>query len=144
MRIKKAKFTMTMEKKILVVILAVASLSVVTALSVQAIFDPQRQAEHKIDELAKEYYSTYLYPRLLGTNQNAEEALSGLTKSGVATTYLRQILLYNNQAHRNETVFFSNARYSCNTNRTGVRFYPEAPYGPEDFRTEVFWECQKL
>ncbi len=144
MKIKKVNFAMTTEKKILVMILMVATLSVATALSVQAIFDPQRQAERKLDELATEYYSTYLYPRLLGTNQNAEQVLSELEQPGTAMTYLRQILLYNNQAHREDAVYFSNARYSCDTNHTGVRFYPEPPYGPEDFHTEVFWECQKL
>lgn len=144
MRLKKAKFVMTTEKKILAMILAVATLSIITALSVQAVLDPQRQAEQKLDELAAEYYSTYLYPRLLGSNQNAEEVLADLEKSSTGMTYLRQILLYNNQANRNETVYFSNARYSCDTNRTGVRFYPEPPYGPEDFHTDVFWECHRL
>ena len=118
--------------------------SVLTVVTVDAFFDPKLQAESSLKKVADEYYANYLYPRLMGNNRDPADALAIYVSSGVPTTYLRQLLLYDNAKHNNVAGDFNNNYYKCDTNRTGVRYFPEEPFGPHDYHMDVYWECQKL
>lgn len=141
---KLAKNPMPWDKLLLLIIIVMSSFSVLTVVTVDAFFDPKLQAESSLKKIADEYYVNYLYPRLLGNSSNPADALATYVSSGVPTTYLRQLLLYDNAKHNNVAGDFSNSYYKCDTNRTGVRYFPEEPFGPHDYRMDVYWECQKL
>ena len=101
---------------------------------------PEEEAEAKIQELANDYYTDYLYPRLLGNlDADPREALEEYTELGVPTTYLRQLLHYGDGSHAKFEVFFN--AVGCDTNTTGVKFYPVEPYGPTDYKTTYYWYC---
>ena len=115
-----------------------AALAIGLALSVQLLDSPAERAQKRMSALADDYYVEFLYPRL--TNGGAEtEKLVDYAKSGVPMTYLRQLLHYNNGEHAEEAEIFETA--GCDTNATGVRYYPVEPYGPRDYTASFVWQC---
>lgn len=102
---------------------------------------PQEQAEQELARISHEYYLTYVYPHLLGTLEtDPEEAFSPYAQPGIPTTYLRQLLHHNNDEYIDSAPIFE--RLGCDTNRTGVRYYPVAPYGPKDYTVTYIWNCE--
>lgn len=115
---------------------------IVCALCASLQKSPQEKAELELEKLAEAYYVEYLYPRLLG-DVNAEPApiLEEYTEGGVPATYLRQLLHYNNDEHADKAGVFEALK--CDTNSTGVRFFPQAPYGPRDYTVVYLWRCEE-
>lgn len=140
----RAKRVWTWEKLVLLVIIAVSTVSVVIAMVVLCSVNPERAANVSLEELASEYYREKLYPSLIGNQASPEAALAEYREGGAPTVYLRQILLYDNGKNRDRRADFMNANYNCDTNHTGVRFFPEPPYGETDFRAEYYWSCEKV
>ncbi len=134
---------LVVEKFILGLIVAVATLSIVVAIVAEVMYNPEAKAEESLAEMATDYYENRLYKQLVGLSEKPEEILAEYTESGVPTVYLRQILLYDNGKNEEKATDFSNGNFECNTNQTGVRFYPQAPYGPSDFRAEYLWDCER-
>ena len=90
-------------------------------------------------KIANDYYLTYLYPRLMGASKDLEQAFKKYDKVGVPTVYLRQLLHYNDDQYAETAETF--ATVGCDTNQTGVRYYPKEPYGPHDYEVKYLWEC---
>ena len=124
--------------------IVIASVLMIGAtLSLQLIDTPTEVAEKSLEKIANNYYITYLYPRLLGKlDNNPEEMLSRYREFGVPTTYLRQLLHFDNDRCAGEAATF--AEIGCNTNTTGVRYYPVEPYGPKDYKVKYLWKCDTL
>lgn len=119
-----------------------ATMLIVIAITAKMLDNPVRQAEKRLERIANDYYVTYLYPRLLGRLDNdPEKMLSQYDEYGVTPVYLRQLLHYNNDEQASAAKVFE--RIDCNTNSTGVKFWPVEPYGPRDYRTELIWNCSK-
>lgn len=114
---------------------------VLIALATQLIKTPSERAEQALHRLANSYYVDYLYPRLLG-NLDTEPAkvLAEYRDKGVATTYLRQLLHYNNDENIEVAPVFQNV--GCDTNTTHVRYFPTEPYGPRDYTVEYTFRCE--
>lgn len=103
---------------------------------------PREKAEIELQNLADIYYVEYLYPRLLGDVKNdPAPILVDYVESGVPATYLRQLLHYNNDEHIEKAKVFE--ELGCDTNNTGVRFFPKEPYGPRDYTVRYLWRCEK-
>lgn len=103
---------------------------------------PEEKAEREMKKIAEAYYTEYLYPRLLGNLDNdPKEALKAYAEAGVPSTYLRQLLHYNNDEYASSAKVFE--KLECNTNSTGVKFFPVEPYGPRDYRAVNIWQCEK-
>ena len=102
---------------------------------------PEEKAEAELEKIADAYYTEYLYPRLLGNLDNDPKAvLQVYYEIGVPTVYLRQLLHYNNDEYAGSEKYFE--RLECNTNTTGVKFFPVEPYGPRDYTVNYIWECE--
>lgn len=113
---------------------------IMCAFLVRMIGTPEEQMQQKLKYIADEYYITYLYPRLLGDLQaDPSEMLARYSESGVATTYLRQLLHFNNDQFRESAPTFQ--QFECDTNSTSVRYFPFEPYGPKDYRIEFDYRC---
>lgn len=120
-----------------------AAIFVVT-IAVCTIFrdSPAERADKELKKLADDYYVEYLYPRLLGgrVNEDPTPAMEIYDDMGVPTTYLRQLLHYNDDEKIESADIF--AAVACNTNSTGVRYFPYAPYGPKDYTVVYIWQCE--
>lgn len=133
----------TWDKIALIMVVIASTLLIVASLVISIVLDPGRRARVTLERLSSEYYSDYLYSRLIGTNASAEDALKSYSESGIPTIYLRQILWYDGGKNRDRIEVFANERLVCDTNGTSVKFYPEPPYGKNDFRAEYQWSCDK-
>lgn len=104
---------------------------------------PAERADKELKKLADDYYVEYLYPRLLGgkMDEDPTPAMEIYDDAGVPTTYLRQLLHYNDDEKIGSAEIFSDI--ACNTNTTGVRYFPYAPYGPTDYTVTYIWQCEK-
>ena len=123
-------------------IVACSTLLIVIALCTGFFKTPQEKAEAELEKIANSYYTEYLYPRLLGNLDNDPKAvLEVYYQTGVPTTYLRQLLHYNNDEHAKSERYFD--CLECDTNTTGVRFFPVEPYGPHDYTVTYIWQCEK-
>lgn len=137
------KVVLTWGKVALMAIVLVSASAIIVSLLSLAVLDPEKRAKIALEQIAKEYYTEYLYPRLIGTKTSPEEALKVYTETGVPKVFLRQMLWYDGAKNQNKAGVFANDYLNCDTNHTGVRFYPEAPYEKEDFRTEYYWSCDR-
>lgn len=139
---KKTKRKLGWPEWTLLGIVAVSTLTIIGALCTWLIDTPQEKAEKQMASLADDYYTEYLYPRLLGMMTQPVESLAEYAETGAPTTYLRQLLHYNNDSHRElEPVF---EKVACDTNATSVKYYPVEPYGPRDYEVKTTWRCDEF
>lgn len=138
---EKSKKSYAWDDKVLFWCVITATVAVLVSLSTLLWDSPKEVAEKELTYLADEYYLTYLYPRLLG-NYQPEEILPEYAENGVATTYLRQMLLFEDGKYADSKKKFIDPSYSCDVNLTGVRYFPRAPYGPHDYETSYIWHCK--
>ncbi len=126
----------------LIGIVICSSLLIALALCTGMRKSPQEKAEIELEKLANVYYVEYLYPRLLGNlENNPETMLKVYYEVGVPTTYLRQLLHYNDDEYADLAKVFD--KLGCNTNATGVKFFPQEPYGQRDYTVEYIWQCEE-
>lgn len=131
----------SLEDKLLLGIVICSTIMIVASFLMQLIPTASEQAEAKLDEIAEDYYLTYLYPHLMVADKNLDKAFKKYERVGVPTVYLRQLLHYNDEQYAKDSGTF--AAIDCDTNRTGVRFYPKAPFGPHDYEVEMVWQCSE-
>lgn len=139
---KTAKKSFGWSEWTLVGIIGVAGLAILISLCTLLRDSPAEKADKELKKLADDYYVEYLYPRLLGgrVNEDPTPAMEIYDDAGIPTTYLRQLLHYNNDEKIDSAEVF--AAVDCNTNTTGVRYFPYAPYGPEDYTVTYIWQCE--
>lgn len=138
----KSKKSRSREDWVLLGIVVVSALMILCAFGIAAVGKPTNKVERELNKIADDYYITYLYPRLLGNLEaNPEAILDKYLDNGVATTYLRQLLHYDNDRNAASATVF--ATMACDTNTTWVRYYPEAPFGPRDYHVEYKMNCEE-
>lgn len=135
----KAKHVLELEEKLLLGIVIASVVMIVAAFLTRLIPTPSEVADAKLEEMANDYYLTYLYPRLMTADRDLKRAFEKYDAAGVPTVYLRQLLHYNDGQYASERVTFQEVE--CDTNQTGVRYYPKAPYGPHDYEVQYYWYC---
>lgn len=139
------KTKLTWREGTLFSILGICALMIGISIFISAFYNPEAHASKELEKLAKSYYIEYLYPQVLGKNlNNPEKVLSKYAETGIASISLRQFLLYNNGKHYSSLSVFQNKTYQCNLNKTFVRYYPVAPYGPRDFRAQYYSACEPV
>lgn len=140
---KRAPFTW--RERALLSMIGVSAAMIMLTLSLTAIYDPVKRSERELEKLAHDYYIEYLYPRALGSHLNEPETvLSDYAERGLPNVKLRQLLYYDEGKNAASLEVFSNSYYQCDTNKTYVRFYPVAPYGPTDFKIYHEAACEKV
>lgn len=138
----KTKHVLGWSEWALIGIVVCSSLLIVIALCTGMRKSPQEKAEIELEKLANTYYVEYLYPRLLGNLENdPKTVLKAYYEVGVPTTYLRQLLHYNDDEHVGSAEIFD--KLKCDTNATGVKFFPQEPYGQYDYTVKYIWRCEK-
>jgi hypothetical protein len=124
---------------ILVGLLAVAGTVIYTNLYENHFF-----ADRKFEELSRSYYENSLYENFITEHdgENLSEAFS-VYKNGF-TVKLRQILNYEFLEHnQNYRTYFETDNYSCDTNKSYVKFTAHEPYGKKDYDAEFNLVCDK-
>lgn len=129
----------------LISIIGTSAIAIAAALIISSALDPVKRSEQELAKLADSYYVEYLYPRTLaGKFDEAETILKDFTVQGLPNIHLRQLLSYDNGKYADSLSTFSNEHYQCDTNKTYVRYYPVAPYGPRDFTVYYGTSCEKV
>ena len=117
-------------------------LTIIVSFSAAFIKTPSERAVADLDQIAREYYTDYLYPHITQDNQKPlAEIFETYAVTGFSPTYLRQLLNYDNGKNAKLAPLF--AELGCDTNATNVRIKPVAPYGPEDFELHLLWKCSE-
>lgn len=138
----RAPFTWREVALISFIVLATSCIGV--TLAADAAFDPARDAEQALLDLVDDYYVEFLYPSTLNYDfSNPEATLSDFQYAGFATIHLRQLLLYKDNSAK-VVKNFDNDYYRCNRNDSTIRIFPQAPWGPRDYRVEYNLKCTKL
>lgn len=130
-----------LEEKLLVGIMAICAVMIGASFLTHLIPTPSEQADQSLKRIAEDYYLTYLYPQLMSADKDLERAFKKYDEAGVPTIYLRQLLHYNNGQYSDADGVFKEV--GCDTNRTGVRYYPKEPYGSRDYDIKYIWGCSK-
>ena len=127
--------------KRIVTVFVVICISLVAINAVaSAYFNPKTLIERELSSLAEEYYEDYLYQRLIGerTGDEIADELKSYKEVGVTNTYLRQLLLYDSGRRKAATSYFE----GCDRNQTYVKYYPEPPYGRQDYHFDIKLSCE--
>lgn len=126
-------------------IIGTCTVAIIFSFVFTSIADPVKRSERELNKLANAYYVEYLYPRAVGGKfDQAEAILKDFSTQGLPNVRLRQLLLFNEAKFANSSEAFSNPYYECDTNKTYVRYYPVAPYGPRDYTVQYGTSCEKI
>lgn len=141
MQVKKKKRILNWTEWVLLGIVTLSTLLIAVSLCADAWKkSPEERAIQEMTKLADEYYLTFLYPQILGNlNNDPAEQFADYAATGIPTVLLRQLLHYDDDKRRASEPIFT--AVGCNTNQTGVRFYPVEPYGPHDYTAAYIWHC---
>lgn len=141
MKKTKNKHILGLEEKLLLGIVGVSVVMVAMSFLVQLLPTPRERANVEMEKVAEDYYLTYLYPRLMGANADLKQAFKKYDVAGVPTVYLRQLIHFNDGQY--EELGAKLKAVGCDTNQTGVRYYPKEPYGPHDYEVKYYWSCSE-
>ncbi len=143
MKIKRKKHVLGWsEKTLLGMILTCVAMVVLSIGLTLAMETPQEKAEHELKRLADVYYTEYLYPQIQRSTKDVQANLKQYDEVGIPQVYLRRLLHYNNDEQIGSSGIFE--AVGCNTNYTGVRYFPKEPYGPRDYEVFFTWHCDKM
>lgn len=124
-------------------IIVACMVCITVSLCADAAFDPARDAQNALENLADDYYLEYLYPYVLGNQiENPAPVLSEYQQVGLPIVRLRQLLVYDKTKTGNYIQKLSNEYVKCDTNMTSIRFFPKEPYGPRDYEVTFQLSCQ--
>lgn len=99
--------------------------------------------ESRLSMLAKAYYEDYYYNNL--TNDGTKLGpLESYGESGLPMVRLNQLLAFDGHKYANFESDFVNSRYTCDLNNTAVKYYPVAPYGPQDYTVKYIYSCSHI
>ena len=57
---------------------------------------------------------------------------------------LNQLLSFDNHKYAEFESDFVNSRYTCDLNNTSIKYYPVAPYGPQDYNVKYTYACSHI
>ncbi len=143
-RFRMPEFFAPHAKWITIGIIIICFITVLGAMFALWYFTPEKIANREIEYLAKDYYENYFYDDYFGSlpEENRGVEFKRYVTLGLAPTYLRQLLQFDNSRHTSSAVKFSNPVYFCDTNKTKVIFYPHAPFGKTDYTMKIDLSCE--
>ena len=120
---------------IMIVLMAAAALFVFSKLY----FTEERMVGWELDSLAKAYYEGYLYDEYATNSKlGAEKVLSPFSRVGFGKTFLRQLLIFDENHGGNSR---DKLNEKCDSNQTYVMYYPKSPYGKTDYDFKYIRSC---
>ena len=127
-----------------IVIIAVISLTLIVSIAgiVIAFFSqPEQITKARISEYASDYYENYLYEKFITSDNFSGDLNTAMEKyktRGFSSITLRQLILHD----LTKTSDYANLlRENCDEEKTTIKFYPEEPYGRNNYRTEYHYVC---
>ncbi len=139
------RVAMTWREKTLLSLIATSAAMIAVTFAFSVLYDPIKRSERELEKLADAYYIEYLYPSVLGKSLNQPETiLADYVSAGMPSVRLRQLLLYNDSKYSDSASIFSNSYYHCDTNKTYIRYFPVAPYGPRDYTVKYGTACERV
>jgi hypothetical protein len=123
----------------------ISGIMVAVSLFVTIYYNPEVIVKRKFNELARTYYESYYYDKLVETidEDKFQERMESYSQSGLQPVLLRQLLLYQNGKYSDYKEYFEQEDYVCDKNKTSATFFPVAPYGVRDYKVEFKFECGK-
>ncbi len=115
---------------------------VIFALLINIFFSSSQIVENRLHYLAKVYYEDYYYDNL--TANGNTDTLAQYSEQGLPSVKLSQLLTFNNHQYANFKTYFMNDRYTCSVTGTSVRYYPVAPYSPQDYTVQYNYDCSHM
>ena len=108
---------------------------------VAVFMDPEAAVPRKIEFLARDYYESYFYDNFKDnlSSSNVDSVFEKHVEIGFSPVALRQLLLFENGKHSEEREYLE--KY-CDTNRTTVVIYPEAPFNKNNYHVKYNLSCQ--
>lgn len=110
-------------------------------------FEDDKVLERELTKIARDYYENYYYDKKMQQfkvgegGADAAAVLSEYTEVGIPEVLLRQLLLFDNSRWKDARELFETM--GCDTNKTGVRFFPTEPYGVKDYTMTINYACEK-
>ncbi len=131
-------------RNIILVIIFLASITVVIAAILSFFLTKESLVKSRITELTTDYYENYFYPNLTHSdkyqsNPDKESIMENYHTHGLARTTLNDLLLYDNQKNFQYSDFLS--KY-CDINKTYVQIFPEPPYEQNSYQIKYHYSCQ--
>ena len=139
---RKQKKSFTKPQIIVLIIIGLSMLAVIVATICAFLFRPENLVKNEISEISADYYENYLYEKFNSYDYSPEELASFLQKyqeTGITTTSLRQLLLYDHQKHADSAPLLK--KY-CNENKTYVKYFPEPPFSKTSYRADITYSCE--
>ena len=133
--LKTMKLSAPFAKRLSIITIIFCSALILLNVAASAYFNPKAVVNREIDALAREYYEDYLYPSI-------EKELERYEKSGTGNVYLRQLLLYDSGRRENAADYFEHKGYTCDRNKTYVKYYPEPPFQKENYHFDIKLVCE--
>ena len=99
------------------------------------------RAEEALAVIGGDYYENYFYDKFADGRDDAsvENALAHYAEPGFRSVNLVQLLSYDNARQADNAHYFE----GCDRAASSVTFWPEEPYGREDYRMEVKLFCDQ-
>ena len=140
-RVRRRSFTLV--QKIILGVIALASLTVIIA-SISVVFlKDQNQIEALVNKMATDYYENYFYPNFSSSRgfqqiTDLDSAMAKYHEYGFSPVKLRQLFLYDNR--KNDQYKKEVTKY-CDENKTSVTFYIDPPYEKTSYHYEISYSC---
>lgn len=129
-------------KWVIIAVIGLAMIAVIVALVCSLALDNEKMVKAKMDELAKSYYEEYIYENLIDESMDEAEIAKKMELykvKGFSPVNLRQLLIHDERRAQKEVDYI---RYYCDENKTSIKFFPEEPYGRQDYRIEFRYSCE--
>ncbi|MBR2997045.1 hypothetical protein IKF33_01230 [Candidatus Saccharibacteria bacterium] len=134
---------MESSQKIVLCLMITSSILVIFALIVFAYFYSDTIVKNRLSMLAKVYYEDYYYNNLTN-NDTKTNVLESYAENGLPMVRLNQLLSFDNHKYAEFESDFVNSRYTCDLNNTSIKYYPVAPYGPQDYNVKYTYACSHI
>jgi hypothetical protein len=149
-KVKKSNFALPGKnpaKPVILTVIGLAGLTVILATFSAFYFTPERVVKDEIDSLAKSYYENKIYENIINANatdissgkKSLETIMEKYTRVGFSPISLRQLFLVGSGSRPNTTAIIT--KY-CNENTTSLTFFPDPPYGKEDYHISYTYDCK--
>ena len=134
---------MESSQKIVLCLMITSSILVIFALIVFAYFYSDTIVKNRLSMLVKVYYEDYYYNNLTN-NDTKTNVLESYAENGLPMVRLNQLLSFDNHKYAEFESDFVNSRYTCDLNNTSIKYYPVAPYGPQDYNVKYTYACSHI
>ena len=143
-KFRAAKCSAPFAKRLTIVAIIFCSMVILLNIAASAYFSPKAVVDREINNLAREYYEDYLYQNITAglSKEEIEKELARYEKSGTSNIYLRQLLLYDSGRREDAASYFNHKGYTCDRNKTYVKYYPETPFGKENYHFSIKLACE--